>query len=291
MLALSLGLSAALIWAVHDLLARKLAPGVALVPVVLLVLVSGSVALAVPTLIFGEWARLSIRALVLSSMAGLAFALAIGALYRAFSMAPARIVSPIIGAYPMISLGLAVAQGRAVTLADWVAVLAVVAGIAMVSLTASDDTPPGTAPDSHLTASHLPAMGWSFLSACGFAATFAIGQEAARQASELPTILITRLMAVVAIGALFFWTRSSLASLRGNWPVLAAMGVMDAIALSLVTASGTLPNAEYAAVSASLFGVGTILLAAHFLNESLRPLQWAGVVTVFGGIATLSLQG
>jgi drug/metabolite transporter (DMT)-like permease len=139
MLALSLGLTAALIWAVHDLIARKLSQGAALLPIVLLVLVSGSVVLLAPSLVFGDWASLSVRAVLLASAAGLAFALAIGALYRAFSMAPARIVSPIIGAYPIISLALAVAQGRPVTLADWLAVAAVVGGISIVSLTASDD--------------------------------------------------------------------------------------------------------------------------------------------------------
>jgi drug/metabolite transporter (DMT)-like permease len=286
MLALSLGLTAALIWAVHDLIARKLSQGAALLPIVLLVLVSGSVVLLAPSLVFGDWASLSVRAVLLASAAGLAFALAIGALYRAFSMAPARIVSPIIGAYPIISLALAVAQGRPVTLADWLAVAAVVGGISIVSLTASDDANLGKPPPSHLL-----AMGWSFLSACGFAATFAIGQEAARQASELPTILITRLIAVVVIGVLFLWTRSSLSSLRGNWVVLAIMGAFDAIALSLVSASGNLPRAEYASVASSLFGVGTILLASYFLHEKLGWLQWLGVAVVFGGIATLTLQG
>lgn len=286
MLALSLGLTAALIWAVHDLVARKLSQGAALVPIVLLVLVSGSVVLLVPSLIFGDWTSLSVRVVVLSCAAGLTFALAIGALYRAFSIAPARIVSPIIGAYPIISLALAVAQGRPVTLADWLAVAAVVGGISIVSLTASDDATLDKPPQSH-----LPAMGWSFLSACGFAATFAIGQEAARQASALPTILITRLIAVVVIGVLFLWTRSSLSSLRGNWVILAIMGAFDAVALSLVTASGNLPRAEYASVASSLFGVGTILLASYFLNEKLGWLQWLGVAVVFGGIATLTLQG
>lgn len=286
MLALSLGLTAALIWSVHDLLARKLSPGAALVPIVLLVLASGSVVLVVPALVFGDWAGLSGRAVALSCAGGLAFALAIGALYRAFSMAPARIVSPIIGAYPMISLGFAVAQGRAVTLGDWLAVVAVVGGIAVVSLTSDDADGPGGA-----LGSNLPAMGWSALSACAFAATFALGQEAARQASELPTILITRLVAVLVMAALFVGLRSSLSSLRGNWAVIALMGAMDAVALSMVAASGRLPKAEYASVSASLFGVGTILLASYFLNEKLRPVQWLGVITVFGGIASLSLQG
>ena len=285
MLALGLGLTAALIWAVHDLLARKLSQGAALLPIVLLVLASGSVVLLGPALVFGDWPQMTPRAWLLSGSAGLAFAVAIGSLYRAFSMAPARIVSPIIGAYPMISLAIAVAQGRPVTIADWLAVAAVVAGIAIVSVSRDRHVLP-----TQRVPLPLPAMGWSALSACGFAATFALGQEAARQASDLPTILITRAVATLVIAALFLRLRASPGALRGNWRVIASMGAADAVALSLVTAAGGLPQAEYASVSSSLFGVGTILLASVFLNERLRPLQWAGVVIVFAGIATLSLQ-
>jgi drug/metabolite transporter (DMT)-like permease len=285
MLALSLGLTAALIWAVHDLMARKLSQGAALLPIVLLVLTSGTVVLAAPALLMGDWSNVSGRAVLLSFAAGLTLAVAIGGLYRAFSMAPTRIVASIIGAYPMVSLALAVAQGRSVTIGDWVAVAVVVAGIAMVCANSSESSPSRSA-----TRSYLPAMAWAFLSACGYATTFAIGQQAARETSDLPTILITRLVAALAIVALFLWTRSSLVSLRGNWRVLAVMGAIDAVALTLVTAAGTLPHAEYAAVSSSLFGVGTILLASYFLNEKLRWLQWVGVATVFSGIATLTLQ-
>ncbi|MGQ0610550.1 MAG: EamA family transporter [Paracoccaceae bacterium] len=282
MLALGLGLLAALVWAVHDLLARKLSQGAALVPMVLVVLGSGVAALLAPAAALGDWSALTVAGAGLATAGGACFAVAIGALYRAFSLAPARIVSPIIGAYPVLSLVLAVAQGRAVTVWDWIAVAAVVSGIAIVTLSGE--------PDSQAP-SPLPAMGWSLLSACAFAGTFALGQEAARQGSEMPTILITRVAATALFLALFLARGPRLAALRGNLWVLAAMGAFDALALGLVTASGSLPRAEYATVASSLFGVGTILLAAHFLRERLRAHQWLGVVVVFTGIGILSAQG
>jgi drug/metabolite transporter (DMT)-like permease len=284
MLALGLGLIAALLWAVHDLLARKLSQETTILPIILLVLAAGSVALIFPSFAWGDWDGLSAPAIALAAAAGLTFSVAIGALYKAFSIAPVRIVSPIVGAYPMISLLIAAMQGRPVTFADWLAVLAVVVGIAIVSFTYAEMGPADQK-------SPLPAMGWSALSACSFAMTFALGQEAARQGSELPTILITRLVACFSIAVLFLWARPSKGALRGNWWLVAMMGVLDAIALSAVTASGRLPQAEYASVSSSLFGVGTILLASYFLKEQLTALQWAGVATVFAGIAALSLQG
>jgi drug/metabolite transporter (DMT)-like permease len=68
------------------------------------------------------------------------------------------------------------------------------------------------------------------------------------------------------------------------------MGAFDAIALGLVTAAGSLPRAEYASVTSSLFGVLTVLLAAWILKERVRPVQWLGIAAVFSGIATLGLQ-
>jgi drug/metabolite transporter (DMT)-like permease len=35
----------------------------------------------------------------------------------------------------------------------------------------------------------------------------------------------------------------------------------------------------------------TVLLAAWFLKEGVRSVQWLGIAAVFGGIAALSLQG
>jgi len=289
MLALSFGLSAAFIWAVHDLLVRKLSQGIAILPLILLVLISGAVVLVAPAVMFGDWVVLRGAALALSLIGGLAFAMAMGGLYMAFSLAPVRIVAPIIGAYPMLTLGIATAQGRAVTSAEWLAVVLIVLGIAVVAMTG------GAVREGTATPRHLSAMGWAFLSAAGFAATFAIGQEAARQSSELPVILVTRMAALACIVGLYLWLRKPgqrlRTSWRGNWAVIVFMGAIDAVAIGLVTASGNLPNAEYASVTSALFGVLTVMLAAWFLREMVRPVQWMGIALVFTGVGILSVQG
>jgi drug/metabolite transporter (DMT)-like permease len=284
MLALSFGLTAALIWAVHDLLARKLSQGAALLPIIATVLAAGCVVLAPIALIFGDWAAMTSAAVGISVAYGLAYALAGGALYKAFSLAPVRLVSPVIGAYPILSLAIAVAQGRAVTGADWLAVVAIVIGIAIVAITARDDAPEGYA------ATPAVALGWAALSAIGFATTFALGQEATRQGEELPVMLIGRTVALVLVVALALSRRDSVSPQPGQLWILALMGVFDAVALGLVTASGALPLAEYASVAASLFGVLTVLLAAWFLKERVRPVQWLGIAAVFSGIAALGVQ-
>jgi drug/metabolite transporter (DMT)-like permease len=285
MLALGFGLTAAFLWAVHDLLARKLSQGAALLPILILVLGSGTLGLLPVALALGGWERMTGPAWGVAALSGLAFAVAIGGLYKAFSLAPVRVVSPVVGAYPLLILLTAVAQGRPVPPCDWVAVLAIVIGIAIVAIAARDDAPEGYA------ASPGVAIAWAGLSALGFAATFALAQSAARLGAELPVMLTGRVVALLAIAALMLWQTGPRLPPRGQTGVLVVMGFLDALALGLVTAAGGLTHAEYASVASSLFGVLTVLLAAWFLKEHVRPVQWLGIACVFGGIAVLGILG
>lgn len=285
MLALGFGLTAALLWAVHDLLARKLSQGARLLPIIATVLVSGAALLVPVALVAGGWDRMTDAAYGTAALSGLSFALAIGALYQAFSLAPVRLVSPVIGAYPLVTFAIAIAQGRAVTEGDWVAAAAIVGGIGVVALTADSTGPGARAGRGGI------AMAWAALSAVAFAATFALGQAATRGGADLPVILTTRLVALAAILEVMLVRGGVAWPARAQWPVLAMMGVFDAGALGLVTAAGVLEQAEYAAVASSLFGVLTVLLAAWFLEERIRAVQALGVGLVFAGIGLLGLQG
>lgn len=283
MLSLIAGLVAACAWAVHDFLVRKIGQNTAILPMMLVVLAAGTVALIGPALIWGDWGRMTGAALGYAVGAGFAYVLGMGGLYRAFSLAPVRLVAPILGAFPMISLGFAAMGGKAVTGLEIAAVLAIVGGIAVVALTAQDGHGAATKPGE--------AMIWSFVGTVGFATTFWLAQEAARLGGELPATLVPRLVALGLIALLALGTRAPLRALGGAGRTLVFMGVLDALAIGLVTASAKLPNPEYAAISSSLFGVLTILLAWRLLKERVAPLQWVGIVTVFVGIAVLSAQG
>jgi drug/metabolite transporter (DMT)-like permease len=283
MLEIGFGLTAALIWAVHDLLARKVSQGAALLPIIATVLGAGCLVL-IPFALMTDWSGMTAGAWRASIAGGLAFAVAIGSLYKAFSLAPVRLVSPVIGAYPLLTLIIAIAQGRDISPGDWWAVVMIVTGIAIVAVSSRDD-----APDLY-AAPPATALGWAALSAIGFAATFALGQVGARLGSELPVILIGRTVALASIIALALLRNASLKPPSRQLGLLALMGTFDALALGLVTASGTLPKAEYASVTSSLFGVLTVLLAAWFLRERVRTVQWLGIATVFTGIAILGVQ-
>ncbi|MGL6211071.1 MAG: EamA family transporter [Paracoccaceae bacterium] len=281
MLSLSLGLLAALFWAVHDLLVRKMAQDAAILPMLLVVFAVGAVALLGPVLVIGGWERMGLPAVLWAAAAGAAYVMGAGALYRAFGMAPVRIVAPVIGAYPMLSLAIAAMQGRAVGLVEWLAVGAIVGGISWVALTGRG---------GEIRGGLLAALAWAGLAAVGFAATFAFGQEAARLGAAFPAMLVTRVVAVAGVVVLAVACRS-VRPAPGTTGLLALMGVLDAFALGAVMAAGSLPHPEYAAVASALFGVLTILLAWRVLGETVAPIQWAGIAAIFAGVAVLSLLG
>jgi drug/metabolite transporter (DMT)-like permease len=268
----------------HDLLVRKIGQEAPILPMMLSVLAAGTVALVLPTALIAEWQMMTGPAYGFSAAAGLAYVLGMGGLYRALSLAPVRIVAPILGSFPMISLGFAAIGGKAVSGIELAAVLAIVGGITIVALA-------GRAEEG---ADHSTRMGeamlWSVAGTVGFATTFWLAQEGARQGDEMASIAVTRLVALAAVFAIVLAARAPWRAPKGTGRSLAVMGVLDAIAISLVTISGRLPNPEYAAISSSLFGVLTILLAWKILKEAVLPTQWLGIVTVFAGIAALSSQ-
>ena len=284
MLTLMFGLGAAVAWAVHDLLVRHISQKMPVLPMILTVAAAGSAALMLPALFWGDWRAMTTAATGLSMLAGLTYIVGMLGLYLAFQLAPVRIVAPVLGAFPMISLGIAMAQGQSVTLLEWLAVLAIVSGIAIVALSGPAD---GADPSFRLR----PALVWAAFGAMGFAFTFALAQQSVRHGAALPGMLITRLVALVGLTLIAAVARAPMRKAKGALPILAMMGVLDALALGLVTAAGRLPDPEYASVSSSLFGVLTILLAWQVLGEKVKALQWLGIAIVFGGVAVLSAQG
>lgn len=283
MMALAFGLTAALAWAVHDLLVRRLSQGAPILPLIVVVVAVGAAVLAVPTFAVGGWGRMTAAAAALAAASGLAYVVGAVGLFAAFRIAPVRLVAPVIGAYPAVSLGIAAAQGRDVGGLEWLAVAMVVAGIGLVAVTARDVGEGGSARPAR-------ALALAGAASLGFALTFALGQEAARQATELPVIILARIVALAVLVGAALATRSPMATARPVLPVLIGMGCLDALALGLVQSAGKLLHPEYASIASALFGIFTVILARWFLAERVAPMQWVAICTVFAGIGLLSIQ-
>jgi len=289
MLSLTFGLIAALAWGIHDVCASTATARTGIPMTMLAILTFGLCLVGPAALILGNWTAITLPSLSLAAMSGATYTLAAFGLYRAFNIGPVRLVSPVIGAFPILSLLVAAAQGRYPTLGQWLAVFAIVLGVAMIAILT--DHHKDTADSSATRPAHATrtALFWASLSALGFGTTFALGQAASHGGNEWPTILVTRLSALMVVGGFVLFRRIPLPWHGAPWRLLAAMGFCDATALGLVQAAGSLPHAEFAAVTSSIFGVVTILLAWAFLKERLGALQWGSVAVVFAGIGYLAL--
>lgn len=276
MLALGLGLLAALGWGTHDLLVRRIAPGAQVLPQ--LVLVMTVAALVVSPLGLIRASAVPTVPLVLSILSGCVYFGGSLALYAAFARAPARLIAPVIGSYPLPVLAFALVQGHTVSGAEWLAAGLIVAGVAVVATQ-------GAAEDKGPTALALPL---AFAACLGLATSFALGQEAAARIDPLLAASLARTAGAIFGLTLLACRPKGIKAALARWPMLLAMGCLDAVALTSVIASGALPLASYAAVASSLFGVVTILLAWALLGEKVRPAQGAGIALIFAGLAKLA---
>lgn len=277
--ALSLGLIAALAWAFHDICVRYLSQKTPLMASLLTVLSVGLVFQVGLMAVAGSSFSLPTDALWISVLSGVFFILASLGLYGAFQRGPVRLVSPIIAAYPIISVGLAVMRGAEVSWSQWAAVLVIIAGVSVVAALADhgDDAVPPKG----------PTILFALIAAIGFAGTFALGQFAAESAGHMPVAFVTRITAILLLVAGMSAMRLPFWAGKKAMPMLVLMGLADGIALACVLSAGGLPNAQYAAVAASCFGLLTIVLAWAVLRERMSPNQWLGCALAFAGIGYL----
>ena len=278
-MSLSLGLLAALCWGVHDICVRYVSQRTGIMAAIFTVLCFGALLLAPICVYFGNWEDLTNPALKRASLSGGLFALAAVGLYQAFAIGPVRLVAPIIGSYPILSVGLAAWSGEDISALHVVAVLAIVFGITVV---AKGDT-------ENSQGAQRQAILWATASAIGFFGSFAAGQAAAALGAELPIILLTRLACIFTICCIALPYQINLRSSVAQLPLLAAMGALDAVALAVVIYAGTQTFATFASVTASVFGLVTIVLAWAFLKEKITPKQWMGVFLVFLSIIILGI--
>ncbi|MCE8510967.1 DMT family transporter [Ruegeria pomeroyi] len=280
MSALGLGLIAALCWGLHDITIRYLSRTVPLMGALAVVLATG-LAFQASVLAASEGARLPQGpALWLSIGSGLAFLVASLGLYFAFERGPVRLVAPIIGAYPILSLLFAFLAGSPIGADQVLAVLVIVGAVGVVAGLSGDSDDP--APPKG------PTIALSLIAAIGFAATFKLGQLAATLDGELNATLLARVTALVLLLALIVIRRQTLRVGAAALLPLVVMGLLDGVALLAVISAGVLDHPQLAAVASSMFGLITIVLAWAFLRESMSRPQWAGCLAAFLAIGYLA---
>ena len=276
-----LGLMAALAWGIHDILIRWVSQKSNIFSALFMVFLFGLLFQIIIVAGRGEFASIPLPAIGSILAAGISFTFAGIAIYKAFEIGPVQLVAPIVATYAIGSILLGVAQGNPLTVLQVLAVAAVFVGLyIVVSLANSSDDTQSNGKRSH-------AILWACGASIGFATTFGIGQSMVQFGPEMMMILATRFVALLFLVPIMLYLKTPLFAAIGQWKILGTMGALDAIALTAVLVSGNMPNASYASLAASLFGMVTILLAWVFLRERMTALQWVGVVITFAGIAYL----
>lgn len=279
-----LGLVAALSWGLHDFLARFPSRAVGPIPTVFAVTVAGLIVLSVWLLFDGSGISIVWPSLWLVAVTGIFFTLATLSLFAALAVGPISIVAPIAGSYPALAMLFAVAQGARPNLWQWLAIAAVMAGVAIVSRSGRHYEASGNLERGGLKG----ILGLAFLAGFCFAVALTAGQAAVPIFGEIETVWLARCFGLVTIGALYLW-RSAKAPLPLRWlPILGFMGLLDVIALSTIVAAGNLPDPAFATVVSSAFGAVTVLLARIFLKEPVTPAQLGGMAFIFGGVGALA---
>ncbi|NBZ86199.1 DMT family transporter [Stagnihabitans tardus] len=278
MLSFLLGLVAALGWGTHDLMVRRISPGARVGPQIASVMTVAALVVLPFGLAWGDASRLTLGAGLFAVGSGVAYFAASLCLYHAFARAPARLVAPVIGAYPLPALVFAAMAGVSLGASDWIASGLIVAGVGIVAIFGHEGG-----------AAQRGALPLAVLACLGMATAFALGHQATEALDPYLAPTIARCAsAATALGLLMLHPAGVRAALR-QFPTLAAMGVLDGVALTAVLAAGALPMAIYASVVSSLFGMVTVLLAWAVLGEKVTLKQGAGIGLVFAGLGLLSL--
>ena len=280
MLSLTFGLVAAVCWGLHDFIIRILKQPKGIYASITAVLFFGCLLQSPVALLNADFSQISNVSLSVSVASGSFFALAGISLYKAFIIGPIKLVAPIVGAYPVFSLIFSSLNGNLPTSIQVGSVIIIVICVGYVA--ASKEEKEGANADKK------SAIFWAVLSSFGFASSFALGQYASNLSDQYALLLPNRISALIALILIAKYLNKPIVPDLSEWRIFALMAFLDAVAQGFVISSGKLEFPVYASISASLFGLVTILLAAFFLKEKISFKQWIAIFFVFVGLTVLS---
>ncbi len=284
MISVVLGLVAAFCWSTHDLLARRFAAGLGPFRMSFWIMLAGAALLAVPVLLRGQILNGEVQAIWIAFAMGLVYALAMGALLLAFSLAPVSIVGPLTAGYPALVVVWGLSQGHVPSIAQWLAIVIVLVGVLIVSRNGHDD--------DHADGVALGKMPLVIMAALvadlAFAATVIMGQSATQGLGEYEVTFLSRFPAAAVLLVMMLKDRGRLPPLsRAGVTSIVAMAACDVTAVTAINAAAWFPNRELGAMVISSYGALSVLMAMIFLRERVSAMQWLGIASVVIGVAIL----
>jgi drug/metabolite transporter (DMT)-like permease len=274
-MAIALALAAAASWGLADFLAGLASRRVHVALVLLLVELGGLAVIVAVAAGSGEPWFADAGDAWLAAGAGLAGVTALGCFYRALAIGTMSVVAPISASGVALPVVVGLATGDRPSAAQSVGLAAIVVGVVLASRETHDD--------ADAAAASRTSVGLALVAALGFGSFFALS-DAPSDASVPWTLVLVRSAALPLVLAVVVATRPRVPA-RRLVAGIALVGCIDLLATALIGLANREGDLSVVSVLGSMYPVTTVLLAAAFLQERLRPSQLAGVAVALLGVA------
>jgi uncharacterized membrane protein len=199
--------------------------------------------------------------------------------YKALAIGTMSVVAPILAAQVLIPVSAGILLGERPGVQAYAGMVVTVLGVVLISRAPQHGKHAPNARKAVLLAV-LTAVAWGFM----LLVYGTVGKE-----NPVWAVFDTRVASAAVLAGYVLLSGRGL-SLKGqNVPVLAAIGILLALANFLfITASGL----GYLSVTSILGSLSPVIVTAYaqtFLHERLTPQQWLGFIAVFAGIVLLSV--
>jgi drug/metabolite transporter (DMT)-like permease len=269
-----LALVSSVMWGTADFLGGVLTRRLPVLAVYGLSQAVGFVVLVVAATVAGRWGAdpgywpWAIAASLLGLVAMLAF-------YQALAIGPMGIVSPLVSLSVLVPVAVALLRGEVPSSLQILGIIAAIVGILLAS-----------GPELSGAESARPLV-LAGIAALGFGGMFVFMAEGSTH-DPLMTMVGMRVTTMVIFAGVLVVTRSLGGATARDVGPIAAIGTFDAAANVLFGFATTLGLLATTAVLGDLYAVVTAILAAIFLRERLRAVQYAGVAAAIAGVLLIS---
>jgi drug/metabolite transporter (DMT)-like permease len=273
LIAIGLALGASVLWGVGDFLGGLTSRRLATLAVVAISQLFGFVGILVVAA-FAGGDFLGTTALAAAMAAGLAGAIGLAGLYRGMAIGAMGVVAPISASAAVIPVTVGLARGERPSALQLGGVVLALVGVVLVS------REPG---DGRRLSAGVPL---ALVAALGFGGYFVFMDRASADDAYWAVVVARAFSTTVALAVTA--ARGALRVGPSNLPVLLAVGLFDVaanLALALALNEGYV---SLVSVVASLYPVGTVVLAVLVLREQPTRSQAFGGATALAGVGLIS---
>ncbi|MET0805825.1 MAG: DMT family transporter [Lacisediminihabitans sp.] len=285
MLAVVIGVVAALVYGSADFIGGLASKRISAIRVTAIGGLSGLVLLLVLLpFIGGTWQP---QTLLLGALSGVSGAIGVALLYGCLAIGPMSILSPLTAVVSAIVPALVgVIRGERLSALGYAAI-----GIALVAVVLVGFVPEKGAVRPSLTALAMAVGAGAFIG--GFLVIIDLTPENSGLAPLIVSRAVNAVIMFAAVGAIALFARRRGAPTAGGWrPGLRLAivgGTVDAAANVLLLLGLRLGELTIQSVLTALYPAGTIILAAVLLRERIAPVQIVGLVLALVAAALLAL--